>query len=945
LAGSDGKLYGMTQRGGTSNNGTVFSILTNGSGFVKIYDFDGTTGSNPMGSLSEASDGYLYGMTNQGGTANLGTAFKIMKDGSNFTKLLDFQGSNGASPQLGQLLEVQSGLFLGMTYQGGASNSGIIFSVSSTGVFSVFKDFPQESCLPEGLISDDAFANVFGITYRGGIYGNGTVFRTNTDGSNYSNITDLPGDGTYYSNLTHTSDGSLWGVGATGVSAVSYSLFKTKDDGSNFQMITTMNDPAIGIRPTTLIDFSADYVYGVCQAGGSTGSGTVFKIKNDGTGLTKIADVPGGTLGSRPYISAIKHSNGSLYGVSHEGGLDNSGVVYKVNAVGVYSKITDLIQPVTGGYPTAIIELNGGSLCVATADGGTNNGGALFIVDENGLSKETIINFTSQTGTGPSSMTQSVEGYIYVTLTDGGAQNQGTIIRILPDGSGYSKILDFNNTNGSAANAILFQKHAQSITAFDDIPQKQFTDPPFLLNATSSSGGRIKFTSSDPSIASIDDYLVTIHKIGTITISAQALANGNYTASSVVQKTLKVIPSNQQLTFADISPKSFGDPSFKLVASTTSGLPISFSSSNTAVATLSQGRVTILAPGSTTITASVASSTNFNAVASQQKQLIVNKKNQVIEFDPLGTHYVVGSPFTTNPSTTSGLSVSLVNGNPSVATISGIQVTIRSAGQDMVTATAMGNNNFLDASPVQNTLTVVKLNQSIYFDQLQDQTIEDQWFKIQKVVSTSGLPVILTYASSHITILNDTISFKSPGSVTINADQQGDSLFLPATQMSSTFCITPSKPLLTVDYSDSPHVKLTSSAIEGNEWFNNGSLITDQSGQTITATQSGSYTVRVTVEGCSGAPSDSQALVITGLEDSQQIVSIYPNPVKEQLFINFPNTGNADIRLLDLTGRELQKIESSSNTTEIDVRHIVAGVYVVLVQVGNVSSVNRFVKM
>ena len=77
--------------------------------FTKLFDFDGSiTGSAINGSFVD--DGtYFYGMTASGGTNNKGTIFRIMPDGSNYLKLFDFNGINGAYPK-GSLLS--DGTFL-----------------------------------------------------------------------------------------------------------------------------------------------------------------------------------------------------------------------------------------------------------------------------------------------------------------------------------------------------------------------------------------------------------------------------------------------------------------------------------------------------------------------------------------------------------------------------------------------------------------------------------------------------------------------------------------------------------------------------------------------------------------------------------------------------------------------------------------------------------------
>jgi len=65
----------MTGAGGTNEMGTVFKIMPDGTGFVKLLDFDSTNGSGPHGSL--IYDGtFLYGMTSGGGTNGRGVMFK-----------------------------------------------------------------------------------------------------------------------------------------------------------------------------------------------------------------------------------------------------------------------------------------------------------------------------------------------------------------------------------------------------------------------------------------------------------------------------------------------------------------------------------------------------------------------------------------------------------------------------------------------------------------------------------------------------------------------------------------------------------------------------------------------------------------------------------------------------------------------------------------------------
>jgi uncharacterized repeat protein (TIGR03803 family) len=58
---SNGKLYGMTDGEEAAAKGVIFSFDPSTSTYTKLKDFDGTNGGNPSGSLMQARDGKLYG--------------------------------------------------------------------------------------------------------------------------------------------------------------------------------------------------------------------------------------------------------------------------------------------------------------------------------------------------------------------------------------------------------------------------------------------------------------------------------------------------------------------------------------------------------------------------------------------------------------------------------------------------------------------------------------------------------------------------------------------------------------------------------------------------------------------------------------------------------------------------------------------------------------------
>jgi uncharacterized repeat protein (TIGR03803 family) len=128
---SNGKFYGLTQAGGASGNGVIFSFDPVTNMYSTLFSFSGSNGSNPSGSLFAANNGLLYGTTSTGGPGNYGTLFSFNPANNSFVKLVDFNLSNGATPS-GELRQGSNGLLYGSTQAGGSSGQGLMYSYDIT---------------------------------------------------------------------------------------------------------------------------------------------------------------------------------------------------------------------------------------------------------------------------------------------------------------------------------------------------------------------------------------------------------------------------------------------------------------------------------------------------------------------------------------------------------------------------------------------------------------------------------------------------------------------------------------------------------------------------------------------------------------------------------------------------------------------------------------------
>jgi uncharacterized repeat protein (TIGR03803 family) len=195
MADAGGDLLGTTQLGGASNDGTVFEIAKTSTGYAStaatLVSFSGANGANPYAGLVADANGDLFGTTNAGGASNEGTVFEIAKTSSGYagtaTTLVSFNGENGANPFAGLIVDGHGNLF-GTNNAGGPSDYGTVFEVAKTS--SGYANTPTvlvnfdgaNGANPQAGLVADVNGNLFGTTYNGGASGVGTVFELTGSG-------------------------------------------------------------------------------------------------------------------------------------------------------------------------------------------------------------------------------------------------------------------------------------------------------------------------------------------------------------------------------------------------------------------------------------------------------------------------------------------------------------------------------------------------------------------------------------------------------------------------------------------------------------------------------------------------------------------------------------------------------------------------------------------
>ncbi len=497
---SDGTLYGMTSLGGANNKGIIFQYDPTTNALTKKFDFDGAiSGGTPYGTLTEAADAMFYGMTYDGGTNNAGVLFQYDPATSTFTKKLDFIGTNGGYPQ-GSLMQASDGKLYGMTYLGGFGY-GVLFQydpITNTLVNKFEFDDLDHGGSPKSTFMQASDGKLYGLSESGLNY-SGVMFQYDPGNSTITNKISF-GEGlngrSPSCKLLNASDGKLYGM-AGGGSANQGVLFQYDPVTYIYTKKFEFDYNVTGALPTSsLIQTPDGMLYGTTRVGGANNNGVLFQFDPATDTYTNKHDFVQTVTGQIAWGSLLLASNGNLYGMTQNGGQNFKGTLYQYNpftntctkkldfdgingtnpigsliqafdgtlygtpgTILQYDPVTDVavkkadfVHAVTGSGPwDALVETLDGKFYGMTGIGGANNLGALFQYDPTTTTINKMFDFTGTLNGGNprSTLLLTSDGTLYGTALTGGTNNLGVLFQYDPSTNTYTKKIDFNGVNGN----------------------------------------------------------------------------------------------------------------------------------------------------------------------------------------------------------------------------------------------------------------------------------------------------------------------------------------------------------------------------------------------------------------------------------------------------------------------------------------------------------------
>lgn len=195
---------------------------------------------------------------------------------------------------------------------------------------------------------------------------------------------------------------------------------------SNFTLLYSFAGGSDAADPYhTLIQDSDGTFYGTTLTGGVNNTGAVFKITPSGTETVFYS------FTSTPYSGLTEGSDNNIYGTTAGGGTSGRGTVFRITPSGTETVLFSFPAGSSDPY-TGLIQGSDGNFYGTTGAGGTNDDGTVFRITPSGT--ETVLHAFAKTGTDGQTpyagLIQGSDGNLYGTTYFGGSNGFGTVFKV-----------------------------------------------------------------------------------------------------------------------------------------------------------------------------------------------------------------------------------------------------------------------------------------------------------------------------------------------------------------------------------------------------------------------------------------------------------------------------------------------------------------------------------
>jgi uncharacterized repeat protein (TIGR03803 family) len=737
---SSGNLYGVTEFGGPAELGQLYKLSPDGT-FTVLHNFDGSNdGSTPIGTVLIGSDGNLYGSAATNGPNGGGTVWGYGLSQPSQTLTVTLAGTGTG---------IVSSSPAGITCPGTCSAlfpQGTVVTLAETpGTNSTFGDWSgacsgsasacqvtlTQSASVTALFTANLQTTATSLTssQNPGPYGQAVVFTATVTPQSSGTPTGIV---TFYDGTAALGVQSLSGGTAqystSNLTAGSHSITAVYGGDSNYQgssssplsqTINPATTTVIWSIPTAITYGTALSATQLNATAAPVSAGTYVYTPSAGTVLNAGSQSLSVTF--TPSDSNYAASTGS---VTLQVNAAATTVIWSTPTAITYGTALSATQlnataaPVSAGTyiytPSAGTVLNAGSQSLSVTFTPSNNN---YAASTGTVTLQVNPAATSVVWSTPPAITYgtplnasqlnatatpvSAGTYVYTpsagTVLNVGSQNLS--VQFTPGSGNYA----------ASTGSVTLQVNAASQTiTFPVIPTETY-GASITLGATASSGLPVSYAViSGP--ATINGSILTTTGLGSVTVQASQAGNTNYTAASPVSRTFTVKQASQTITFTESAPTTAPyNSSFTVAATSSSGLPVSFSSAG--ACTNADATYTMISGAGTCSVIVIQAGNSDYLAAKVTKTTRAARIAPTVSFTGAPSSAPYQSTFTVDTTSNAGITPTITTSG--ACSINGTTVTMTSGtGTCTMTARWALNSDYLAASATQAT-TAEKVTSTI----------------------------------------------------------------------------------------------------------------------------------------------------------------------------------------------------------------------------------------
>ncbi len=454
---SNQRIYGICSGGDYFKSVLIEYNISTGNIENKFSFNKDNAGEYVMGSLVEADNGNLYGITSSGGTNDKGTIFSYNPNSGLLEIHVNLDDSNTGYQTVGGFMKAENGMLYLFTRYGGAEQLGALlkFDPSTNSIVTIKPlDVDSKGVIGVALQGNDGY--LYALSENAGQYYNGGILKIDTSTVNISLlhkfdktiVDDASGS------LMQSAEGNLYGMTLKDGKYNAGIIFEYNIATDQFAVVSDLGESNNGVYPTgALFQASDKFLYGTTQLGGASNNGVLFRLDPNTFEFTKLVDFNKYETGYGAWQAQLVQINYKLYGLNEDGSNAGYGVLYSYDLISNKFEVLRYFSS-NASYLIGGLVVYNNLLYGIARYGGDNGDGALFSFDPTTENFQVLASFDeSTTGNLPTGgLSVDKNGNFYLTTNGWGSGGFGALLEYRLESDQLNTLFSFSHDTLGAPN-------------------------------------------------------------------------------------------------------------------------------------------------------------------------------------------------------------------------------------------------------------------------------------------------------------------------------------------------------------------------------------------------------------------------------------------------------------------------------------------------------------